>query len=324
MKKIFAIIFAFFVVQCAFAQKMQIHTSTMGTIEVQLSNVDSITFTNTASEPGGLMANPNYLSLLKNQQITSTIGGGTTPYSILTPPNPTVASASISGSLLTVTGVGGGNTYVSVKDNSNPYKTATVEVRVSEVFTSAGSLSFTSTAGNFSASGIFDGGDSIPSNTQGAGGYFSSQDLGPFAALQVVGYVQNSSTNWDVAVVMYMDSTNVITGTHPFLTGSGPIKRAEFMYIKGWNPSDTTGDNPFNNGSYMLVTGNASLSSFTGTSAQGTFSGTGTWFTQDNISDPTKPITLTNGTFNVPVINGSILSSSDRKAIEKLIRRLNR
>lgn len=324
MKKMFTIIFAFFIVQCAFAQKMQIHTSTMGTIEVELSNVDSITFTNVTSEPGGLTANPNYLSLLKNEQITSTIGGGTTPYSILTPPNPTVASASISGSLLTVTGVGGGNTYVLVKDNSNPYKTATVDVRVREVFTSAGSLSFTSTAGNFSASGIFDNvSDSMPSNTQGAGGLFSFNALGPTAAmLEVIGYVKNTPTNWDIAVVVFVDSTDVITGAHPFLTGEGPIKRAEFLYVKGWNPSATGGD-PFSSGSYVLVTGSASLSSFTGTSAQGTFSGTGTWYDQA-IPDPLKPITLTNGTFNVPVISGSMVGSSEKRAVQKLVHRLIR
>jgi hypothetical protein len=403
MKKMFTIIFAFFVVQCAFAQKMQIHTSTMGTIEVQLSNVDSITFTvagglqvnpnnmyvpqggsmqatinggktpysiqvapnssiATASiagnsltvngvtlgstslvvkdnsipvqtvmvnifvttGPGGLTADPNYLRLAVAEQKTSTISGGTTPYSILTPPNAGVASASISGSVVTVTGVGGGDAFIVVKDNSSPYKTATINVGVYQIFTSSGSLSFTSDVGNFSATGIFDNAsDSMPTNTQGAGGFFS-HDLGPFAALEVVGYVKNSSTNWDIAVVVCVDSANIAAGTYSFLAnGPGPIRRAEFMYVKGWNPSDTTGNNPFDSGSYMLVTGSASLSSYTGTSAQGTFSGTGQWFAQD-IPDPTKPITLTNGTFTVPVISGSILKSSDQKAIEKLLHRLNR
>ncbi len=323
MKTMFTIIFAFFVVQCAFAQKMQIHTSTMGTIEIELSKVDSITFTTVTSEPGGLTANPDNLDLTVGQQKTSTITGGTTPYSILTSPNPGVASASISGSVLTVTGVGNGNTYVLVKDNSGPYKTAWINISVHQIFTSPGSLSFTSTVGNFSATGIFDNAsDSMPTNSQGAGGYFSSNVLGPFAALQVVGYFKNSSTNWDIAVVMYMDSANVSTGTFSFLTGEGPIKRAEFLYVKGWNPSDTSGD-PFNNGNYVLVTGSASLSSFTGTSAQGTFSGTGSWYTQ-NIPDPTKPITLTNGNFTTPVISGSILKSPEQKAIEKLLHRLSR
>lgn len=402
MKRILAFVFAFFLVQCAFAQKMQIHTSTMGKIEVELSKVDSITFTvagglqvspnniyvpqggsmqatiNGGKTPysiqaapngsiatasiagnlltvngvtpgstslvvkdnsipvqtvmvnifvttgsGGLTANPDHLSLTISEQKTSTISGGTTPYSILTFPDPAVASASISGSVLTVTGVGGGNAYIVVKDNSSPYKTSVINIDVHQIFTTPGSLSFTSTVGNLSANGIFDNAsDSMPTNTQGAGGFFS-HDLGPFAALQVVGYVKNSSTNWDIAVVMYMDSANIATDTYSYLTGPGPIKRAEFLYVKGWNPSDTTGDSPFDNGSYMLVTGSASLSSFTGTSAQGTFSGTGSWYAQD-IPDPTKPITLTNGTFTVPVISGSILSSSDQRAIEKLVHRLNR
>lgn len=402
MKKMFTIIFALFIVQCAFAQKMQIHTSTMGIIDIELSKVDSITFTvagglhvspeniyvpqggsmqatiNGGKTPysiqvapnssiatasiagnmltvsgvavgstslvvkdnavpvqtvmvnifvttgsGGLNANPGHLSLTVGEQKTSTISGGTTPYSILTFPDPAVASASISGSLLTVTGVGNGGTYITVKDNSAPYKTAWINIDVHQIFTTPGSLSFSSTAGNFSANGIFDNsGDSLPVNTQGAGGFYSN-GLGPFAALQVVGYVKNSSTSWDIAVVVIIDSANVVPGTYPFLTATGPAKRAEFLYIKGWDLSDTTGGNPFNNGSYMLDTGTVSLTSFTGTSAQGTFSGTGAWYAQ-GIPDPTKPITLTNGTFTVPVIKGFLLSSSEERAIEKLIHRLNR
>lgn len=402
MKKMLVLIFAFFLVQCAFAQKMQIHTSTMGKIEIELSKVDSITFTaagglqvnpniiyvpqggsmqatiNGGKTPysiqvapnnsiatasiagnlltvngvtvgstslvvkdnsipvqtvmvnifvttgsGGLTASPDYLSLMISEQKTSMISGGTTPYSILTFPDPAVASASISGSIVTVTGVGGGNTYIVVKDNSGPSKTAWINIRVRQIFTTPGSLSFSSTVSNFSANGIFDNAsDSMPTNTQGAGGFYS-HDLGPYATLEVVGYFKNSSTSWDVAVIAIVDSINVVTGTHPFLTGAGPIKRAEFLYVKDWNPSDTTGDDPFNNGSYMLVTGSASLSSFTGTSAQGTFSGTGTWFVQGT-PDPTKSITLTNGTFTVPVISGSITTSADQKAIEKLRHRINR
>jgi hypothetical protein len=162
----------------------------------------------------------------------------------------------------------------------------------------------------------------MPTNTQGAGGFYS-HNSGPYASLEIVGYVKNSSTSWDIVIVALLDSINVVTGTHPFLTGVGPIKRAEFLYVKGWNPSDTTSDDPFNNGSYVLVTGSVSLSSFTGTSAQGTFSGTGTWYVQ-SIPDPTKPITLTSGTFTVPVISGSITTSADQKAIEKLRHRINR
>lgn len=402
MKKMSALIFVFFLVQCAFAQNMQIHTSTLGKIEIELSKVDSITFTvagglqvspnniyvmqggsiqatvsggktpydiqvgpnnsiATASlagnlltvhgvtigstslvvkdnsipamtatvnifvttGSGGLTATPDYLSLLISEQKTSTISGGTTPYSILTFPDPAVASASISGSVLTVTGIGGGNTHVVVKDNSAPYKTAWINIRVRQIFTTAGSLSFSSTVGNFSANGIFDNAsDSMPTNTQGAGGFYA-HNLGPYATLQIVGYVKNSSTNWDVAIVAFLDSINIVTATYPFLTDVGPIQRAEFLYVKGWNPSDTTGDDPFNNGCYMLATGSASLSSFTETSAQGTFSGTGTWYVL-NIPDPTKPITLTNGTFAVPVISGSITTSADQKAIEKLRHRISR
>lgn len=402
MKKILAFTIALFLVQYAIAQNMQIHTSTMGTIDIELSKVDSITFTvaggfhvfpnniyvpqggsmqatiNGGKTPysiqnapngsiatasiagnlltvngisvgstslvvkdnsvpaltamvsimvstggGGLAANPSYVSMTVSEQKTSTISGGTTPYSISAAPDPTIASASISGSLLTVTGVGGGNTYVIVKDNSIPFKTAWININVRQVFTTAGSLSFTSTVGNFSANGIFDNAtDSMPTNSQGAGGFYA-HNVGPYAMLQMIGYVKNSPTSWDIVAVVFMDSVDVTAGTFPFWTGDGPSKRAELLYVKGWNPSDSSNGNPFDVGNYALVTGNGSLSSFTGTSAQGTFSGTGSWFAQ-GIADPTKPITLTNGTFTVPVVSGNMLKSPEQKALAKLVHQLVR
>jgi hypothetical protein len=50
---------------------------------------------------------------------TATISGGTSPYTILTPPDPTIATAGISGSMLTVTGVASGYTSLVISDAAN-------------------------------------------------------------------------------------------------------------------------------------------------------------------------------------------------------------
>lgn len=401
MKKILIPLMLTFLAPGMFAQKMQIHTSTMGRIDIDLSKIDSITFTvsgglqvnpdyifvpvggnasaiisggtppyvmqygpdgsiatasiagnvltvngvspgstdlvvrdnsvpyrtttvfiTVTTGPGGLNADPNYVSMMISEQRMSTISGGNPPYSVQTPPDPTIATASQSGSVLTVTGVGSGRTYAVVKDNSVPYKTATVDIRVRQAFTTPGSLSFASNVGNYSANGIFDNRtDSMPSNTQGVGGFYF-EGFGPEYSLSVVGYFKNSATDWDIVVVSYFDSVSFAPGSYPFLATPTLKRQAEFLFIKGWNP-DTSGGDPFEQGSYMLATGSALISSFTTTNAQGTFSGTGSWFVQ-GVPDPSKPISVSGGTFNTPVIKEQLFTAQESKSLLTLLGKLRR
>lgn len=75
----------------------------------------------------GLTASPSLITVTAGQGATSTISGGRVPYSIQTPPDPYIASASISGTLLTVNGVYAGSTSVTVRDSSGA---ATVQVPI--------------------------------------------------------------------------------------------------------------------------------------------------------------------------------------------------
>jgi hypothetical protein len=61
----------------------------------------------------------------------TTLSGGTTPYSIATQPDSTIATAQISGTSLTVTGISSGQTSFVIQDSSNPIQSATVQVTVS-------------------------------------------------------------------------------------------------------------------------------------------------------------------------------------------------
>jgi hypothetical protein len=61
----------------------------------------------------------------------ATISGGVAPYTIQTQPNNKIATAKISGTSLTVTGVSSGQTSVVIQDSSTPIKTATIQITTS-------------------------------------------------------------------------------------------------------------------------------------------------------------------------------------------------
>lgn len=269
--------------------------------------------------PGGLFANPSYVEVQPGVSKTSEIGGGTAPYSIHLPPDPTIATATVSGTTVTINGVSGGRTFFVVKDNSNPFKTTTIEVRVWIPFTTPGIMSFDNTVKNFSANGIFLNTDSLPTNSQGVGGFYMINPISSShqADLIVIGYFKNSDTSWDVAMIEIQDTLSVKTGTYNFGDDPGFMKRAMCRYGVAWNPNLQSDDDPFTVG-YRLTSGSVNLSAFTTDNAQGTFSGSGL-FVNNAIPDPTKPITVTNGSFNAPVVKGEPKSASDRKAINKLL-----
>jgi hypothetical protein len=84
-----------------------------------------------------LLASPQSISINIHDLASATVSGGTAPYSIQTGPDTSVALASFSDNLLTITGVSDGGrrgyglgTSVVIKDSSSPAKTATVQIEV--------------------------------------------------------------------------------------------------------------------------------------------------------------------------------------------------
>lgn len=402
MKKIITIALAILLVSSAYSQKMILHMKNQGNIEVQLANVDSITFATsnmgeglyanppyiymgvgmmqlssisggiapyaieqfpdpsiaTASingdmvtivgigmggtsmivkdnsipmktvtifitvmgGPGGLMATPQYLDMTVGTQKTSTISEGTTPYTIQEQPNQSIATASITGTTLTVVGIGNGHTYVTVKDNSTPFKTVTIDIRVRGVFTTPGTVTLNSTVKNFAATGILMINDSLPPNVQGAGGFYATYG-GQHAEFVLISYFKNSDKNWDVVMMAVGDSLAVKPGSYSF--GDSPSqKRASFHYVVGWNPDSSKGDDMFENG-YALNIGSVTVASITATSAQGTFLGTGAKLV-NGVPVPTMPIDVKDGTFNVPLLSGEPQATGDQAVLSKLVKRIIR
>lgn len=82
--------------------------------------------------PGGLMLTPSQITVAVGGSGTVGISGGMPPYTIQTPPNSSTATATLSGSTITVYGVGTGSTSLVVADNASPTpNTAALGIEVS-------------------------------------------------------------------------------------------------------------------------------------------------------------------------------------------------
>jgi hypothetical protein len=90
--------------------------------------------------PGGLILNPTTATVTVGGSGTVNISGGTPPYTIQTPPNSSIATATLSGSTITINGVANGSTSLVVQDNTTPTSaTATLPITV---YTTGSGVSF--------------------------------------------------------------------------------------------------------------------------------------------------------------------------------------
>ena len=79
---------------------------------------------------GDLMVIPANIVANENDPVSAAISGGSTPYSLLTNPDQTVAIALIDDTTLLVTGVTPGQTSVVIKDSSSTPKIVTVNITI--------------------------------------------------------------------------------------------------------------------------------------------------------------------------------------------------
>ncbi len=262
-----------------------------------------------------MVASPSSISVVSGSNTTAVISGGTTPYSIQTAPTSTVATASINGSTLTVTGVAAGSTSVTVKDNSVTPKTVTIPITVTaagggggSTFTTAGTVAFSSNVSNFSANGIF---NDATTTGSGAGGF--RMDTTGQSQLVIYGYKYNSPTSVDLAIIVFFDVAPISAATYVY-----PPTTSKFVmisYAPALNPNSSTSE------SYILSTSaTATISAVSTSSAAGSFSGSGV-FSSNGVPNLTKTISVTNGTFNVPVISGSGPKQADGR-IEAIVKRM--
>jgi mono/diheme cytochrome c family protein len=81
---------------------------------------------------GQLTSSSDSISVGKASAVQATLSGGIAPYSIKTQPNVTIATASITSTTLTITGVDTGQTFVVVEDSRSP-AADTVKVHITVV-----------------------------------------------------------------------------------------------------------------------------------------------------------------------------------------------
>jgi len=102
-----------------------------GVDEYATDNNSKASATLTIGEVAVLTATPTSVSIASAGGTADVaIGGGATPYSIVTQPDAGVATATLVDATLTVTAVADGSTSVVVKDNSSPAQTVTIPVTV--------------------------------------------------------------------------------------------------------------------------------------------------------------------------------------------------
>ena len=259
----------------------------------------------------GISASVNPVSVAVSGDQQTVISGGTSPYSIQSSPSSSIATASISGATVTVHGVAAGSTSMVVKDNSSPAKTVTINITVNSgsiIFTSSGTLSFSSNVANFSATGIYN----VNALTgSGAGGFLTTS-----SNLLVYGYKYNSSTSVDISMVEFTDASPIAAGTYvmPPITGT---KSVTISYIPGLNPSSSTVTDMY----ILVISATATISALNTSTAQGTFSGSGL-FVSNSVPDYTRTITVTNGSFNVPYLVGVSPANPADKNIESIVKKI--
>jgi hypothetical protein len=243
---------------------------------------------------GNLTATPPSISVAVGAQGTSTVSGGTAPYSIQTTPNASIATATISGAVVTGRGVAQGSTSVVVRDNSTPALTVSIPINVGGGGggTTSGSISFNftgATTGTYSATGTY---DSNATTGQGVGGFrYSSGGAG---YLQINAYKINSATDWSILTVTLRNPGTLATGTYTVNVDPNANNFASLTWVPHYNPNQPATYND----AYISATGSFVLSTLTSSNAQATFSGTAVY-----LPSPTQTINLASGSFNVNYIS---------------------
>ncbi len=160
--------------------------------------------------------------------------------------------------------------------------------------TTPGSMSFNSDRGSFSANGVYN--STVP-NGSGAVAYRDS--VQGIQLLVVIAYRYTTLTSLDIAIVDFAIHPGSEVGTYSVAQGQVTIR-----YMVGVDPRT---QNPYDN-YYGATTGTAAISSFSSSGAQGTFSGSGVFYT--NQTPGSQTFSLTNGTFSVPLGSPGAYSGS--------------
>ena len=172
------------------------------------------------------------------------------------------------------------------------------------LFKTEGTLSFSSNRGNFTATGVF---DTLMTNASASGAFTYTE--GGKTIVMVFAYNVISQTNVQMVFSGVGDTSGTVsTGSYPFNLTTGSK-----IGIFGYFPN--IADNSANPAFYVLTSGSMNISSISATSVAGSFASTGL-----NAMDTLQTISITNGTYNTPVVEHffDTPSSIEALAVEKI------
>ncbi len=301
------------------AQNVTISGKKIGSTSIVLQDSGKIAEITLTVSVKMMAANPSAVSVKKGSSKTIQLSGGIMPYQILTMPNSSIASATLSSSTLNIRGDGVGSTTVTVKDNSNPSNSISIPITITEpvTYTTPGSISFSSTAGNFSTTGIYNGNITNPSAgyKDGAGGYIEKYSIGVHIG-QIIGIKVKSSNLLDVVAIIY-GKTTYTPGTISLDTNSWGSQEnfAFLLYVFNVSVSD---ESP---AVYIATSGTFTITAINDQSASGSFQGKAAKFVND-VPVAGGEETFSDGTFSVPLIIEEKSGSPERVHEQKILRRV--
>ncbi len=262
-----------------------------------------------------IVSSPSTFSVKTQQAKSGYINGGTSPYKIIQPPNSAIATVTLSGSSITVTGISQGTTSVTIGDNSNPSNTVIIPLTVTipPTFTTAGKISFASTIGDFQTEGIYGANNSndIPNNDAGAGGFVTKYSgSGNFG--QMIGYKKKISSQYDIIALIFLKNS-ITPGTVSVDTGISNIQREIGNVVFGFNLVLNSETNPL----YSFYSGDLTFSTFNEQTAEGNFKGKAS--RQGVVG---SDVTISQGLFSVPLIVEDGTNYSTSKESQKIFNQI--
>ena len=310
-----AYVFEPYVIKGRTFQDVQIQSKKTGSATITVQDSAHSSKLTISVSVATMVTSPTAVKMRSGRNEYVSIMGGKKPYQVLTAPNSSVATVELTTySSMYVYGMSQGTTSITIRDSSVPYDSIVVPVEViaDPKFIEQGSVSFTSTIGNFSATGVSVADLTIASlSGEGAGGWLNrSFYAGDFVT--ILAYRKIDLTKVDIIFITCMKGS-LTTGTVAIDTSSDAVERAFVVFALNKDMNMVATD------LYQLTSGSLMFSGLSENSAVGSFTGNGV-LVKDEKFVPSSTVSVSGGVFNVPLL----LQSDYEAPVTKEDRQLDR
>lgn len=252
---------------------------------------------------------PSSVEMDKYSSAMIRIQGGTLPYKIVSVADTTIAFTDFSTSNISVYGVKNGVTSLTIKDSSPNPKMVLVPIYIKDRTANlSGKISFTSNVGNYFVEGIYSD-QPIAIRNSGAAGFLNTNWSRSNNNYNIFGFKSITDHSISAASIQF---TTTGDGNYfqPIPFGSTSIASPDFSGASfTFHPKiDYNIDFVVPFESYILTSGQVSITGLTDERVTGIFYGWGykhfyrrTGDIIISVIDSTKPISVTNGVFDVPL-----------------------